>query len=502
VILESIITTLDDDGAVRIAPMGPEVSDGFDHFVLRPFQTSRTYANLRRTRQGVLHVTDDVELMARAAIGQFEQVPRHRPAPVIHGVILEDACRWYAFEVESMDDREPRASLYCRVVGEGRQRDFLGFNRARHAVVEVAILVTRLALVPPDTVLAEMRRLEPLVEKTGGPAERRAFGLLRQFVYEHCDLHVRAPSRLHFGLFSFGNPGRQFGGVGVMVAQPALHLIIRPADAFTTSGPLADELFTCAQRCCDVWGLPGLPSCRIELESAPPRHVGLGSGTQLACAVVTGLGAWYRRPPLSPEDLARATGRGRRSAVGTYGFVHGGLIVESGRLPDDVLSPLERRLAVPAAWRFVLVECDQQAGLAGLDEQQAFAQLPPVSDAVRLAMREEVERHMIPAVVAEDCQAFGDSVYRYGHRAGLSFAAVQGGPYNGPYVTGLVEEIRALGYMGVGQSSWGPTVFCVVENDDVAERLKRELLSRRHGEHLDILITSADNRGAVVERSE
>jgi hypothetical protein len=184
VILESIVTTLDEDGSVHIAPMGPEVSDDLDHFVLRPFQTSRTFANLQRTRQGILHVTDDVEFMARAAIGRFEQPPRHRRAPVIQGVILEDACRWYAFEVEAIDDREPRAVIPCGVVAAGKLRDFLGFNRARHAVVEAAILATRLAFLPMDKVLAEMRRLAPLVDKTGGPAERRAFALLSQFVSE------------------------------------------------------------------------------------------------------------------------------------------------------------------------------------------------------------------------------------------------------------------------------------------------------------------------------
>jgi beta-ribofuranosylaminobenzene 5'-phosphate synthase len=321
-----------------------------------------------------------------------------------------------------------------------------------------------------------------------------------EIVDERCIVHVRAPSRLHFGLFSFGNFGRQFGGVGVMVARPTLHLTIGPADRFAASGPLADEMLACAGRCCEAWGFDSLPPCRIQLESAPRRHVGLGSGTQLAFAVATGLRAWYRRPALSPEGLARVTGRGRRSAVGTYGFVSGGLIVESGRLPEDALAPLQRRLEVPAAWRFVLVECHEREGLSGIDEQRAFAMLPPVSRATRHALIDDVERHMIPAVLADDCGAFGESVYRYGRLAGLCFAAVQGGPYNGPHAKQLVDDIRALGYTGVGQSSWGPTVFCVVENHDAADRLKHQLLRRGPTEPREILITPADNRGAVITR--
>ncbi|MHB8972013.1 MAG: DUF447 domain-containing protein [Pirellulaceae bacterium] len=182
VILEGLVTTLDEDGSVHLAPMGPDVTDSFDQLVLRPFRTSRTFENLRRTGQGVLHVTDDVELIARAAIGQLLETPSHRPAPLIQGAILEGACRWYAFQAGAIDERAARAVIPCRVVAAGRLRDFFGFNRAKHAVVEAAVLATRLSLLPRDFVDAELQRLAPLVDKTGGPAERRAFAILRQFV--------------------------------------------------------------------------------------------------------------------------------------------------------------------------------------------------------------------------------------------------------------------------------------------------------------------------------
>ncbi|MHB0960654.1 MAG: DUF447 domain-containing protein [Pirellulaceae bacterium] len=183
-ILEGVVTTLDQDGTIHVAPMGPDVADDFDHLVLCPFQSSRTFANLQRTGQGVLHVTDDVELVARAAIGQLVEVPPHRPAPIIQGAILEQACRWYAFQTESIDARAARAVIPCRVVASGRLRDFFGFNRAKHAVLEAAVLATRLALLPRELVENEMQRLAPLVDKMGGPAERRAFAVLKQFVSE------------------------------------------------------------------------------------------------------------------------------------------------------------------------------------------------------------------------------------------------------------------------------------------------------------------------------
>ena len=105
---------------------------------------------------------------------------------------------------------------------------------------------------------------------------------------------------------------------------------------------------------------------------------------------------------------------------------------------------------------------------------------------------------MIPALTQEDWRAFGESVYRYGYRAGDCFASVQGGPYNGPRLTALVEEIRALGIPGVGQSSWGPTLFCIVPDSATAESFVQELQRRHVGEDLDVQVTAADNQGAVV----
>src|SRR3954471_22034204 len=103
-LLESIVTTLDQDDTPHVAPMGPIVDAEFTRLLLRPYRTSVTYQNLKRTREGVLHVTDDVALFARAAVGQLVELPRLFPANAVRGVILEDACRWYAFRVVSIDD--------------------------------------------------------------------------------------------------------------------------------------------------------------------------------------------------------------------------------------------------------------------------------------------------------------------------------------------------------------------------------------------------------------
>ena len=185
-ILEGIITTLGADGRPNIAPMGASIDEpGREppaRMILRPFATTATYANLRRTGQAVFHVTDDVELLARAAVGSVDPLPAMRPAETVEGQILTDACRWYALRVGRLDDSGPRAEIEAEVVAWGRLRDFFGFNRAKAAVVEAAILATRVHLLPPEAILADLARLAVLVEKTGGRAEKSAFAFLEQYV--------------------------------------------------------------------------------------------------------------------------------------------------------------------------------------------------------------------------------------------------------------------------------------------------------------------------------
>jgi hypothetical protein len=181
-ILEGIVVTLDAAGTPNVAPMGPRVDRPITRLVLRPFQTAQTYANLVARRQGVCHVTDDVELLAAAAIGQLEPQPLLATIDGFACPRLSDTCRWFAFQVESIDDSAERSTMHCRVVRRGEVRPFFGFNRAKHAVLEAAILATRVGILPASEIEAEMRRLSPLVEKTAGRAERRAFERLATYI--------------------------------------------------------------------------------------------------------------------------------------------------------------------------------------------------------------------------------------------------------------------------------------------------------------------------------
>lgn len=182
-ILEGLVTTLGADSQPHLAPMGPHVEGPeFQRFYLKPYRSSQTYANLRNHREGVLHVTDDALLIARSAIGPVEPFPMFRPAEQVCGVILADCVRWLEFRVIEIDESADRVTMAAEVVACGQGRPWFGFNRGRHAVIEAAILATRVHLIPRTTIESQMDALDVIVTKTGGPDELLAMRLLRDHV--------------------------------------------------------------------------------------------------------------------------------------------------------------------------------------------------------------------------------------------------------------------------------------------------------------------------------
>jgi hypothetical protein len=181
-ILEGIVTTQSPEGEINVAPMGPQVTPAMNRLVLRPFRTAHTYQNLKAHGEGVFHVTDDVLLLAQTAVGTLTPLPPMMPAQHVRGSVLLGACRYYEFRVLSVDDREERSRFEALVVHSGRLRDFVGFNRGKHAVLEAAILATRISLLPLPDIEAEFRKLSVIVEKTGGAQEKEAFAFLTEYV--------------------------------------------------------------------------------------------------------------------------------------------------------------------------------------------------------------------------------------------------------------------------------------------------------------------------------
>ena len=177
-IVETIVTSMDSSGAINFAPMGVEWGD--EIIVLKPFLETSTYRNVSATRIAVVNLTDDAMLFAQGAISSpaFPSLP----AAVIKGAVLEGACSWREIEVLAIDATPPRSRIEARVVHRGFRREFIGFNRARHAVLEAAILATRTHLLPAEQIRDEYARLQVIVDKTAGAREKEAMAMLTQYV--------------------------------------------------------------------------------------------------------------------------------------------------------------------------------------------------------------------------------------------------------------------------------------------------------------------------------
>jgi hypothetical protein len=158
--------------------MGVEWGD--ESIVLKPFLETTTFRNLKQSGTAVVNLTDDAMLFAQGAISspQFPSLP----ATVVKGVVLEAACSWRELTVTSIDATPPRSRIESRVVHRGTRREFIGFNRARNAVLEAAILATRTHLLPAEQIQEEFARLQVIVDKTAGPREREAMELLTRHV--------------------------------------------------------------------------------------------------------------------------------------------------------------------------------------------------------------------------------------------------------------------------------------------------------------------------------
>jgi beta-ribofuranosylaminobenzene 5'-phosphate synthase len=282
---------------------------------------------------------------------------------------------------------------------------------------------------------------------------------------------VVAPSRLHFGLLSLpgnGSPIRHFGGVGLMVDRPGLTVRVEGANDWFADGPLASRALEFARRFVKSLPTSERRPFRIVVEHAPAEHSGLGVGTQLALAVARAIAFECGHADWNAVEMAQRVGRGERSAIGIHGFERGGLIVEGGKTAGESIAPLVGRFAFPADWAIVLFAPPGRTVWHGGRERDAFAQLGP-----NLTQTNELCRivlmGLLPALASADLDAFGEAVYEFNVRSGDLFAPVQGGCFASPEVAACVARLRLEGVRGVGQSSWGPTVFAITRRKDAEE---------------------------------
>lgn len=287
-------------------------------------------------------------------------------------------------------------------------------------------------------------------------------------------IFVEAPARLHFGVLDLGGRlGRHFGGLGAAIPCPSLLLEAAPAAHLSAKGPDAERAIEFARRFLAFHGR--LETGRLVIHKAIPGHAGLGSGTQLGLAVARAL-AEVHDLPTDPIELARAVARGKRSAIGTWTFALGGFIVEGGRrLGTDGIAPLLARFEVPSSWRCVVAVPPGPRGLSGEAETAAFEQLPAPANQEVERVSHLVLMQLLPALVEADLPSFGDALSAVQRITGAWFAGQQGGIFAPGPTQQLVADMASWGAAGVGQSSWGPAVYGLVDSGEAARELAERI---------------------------
>ena len=281
---------------------------------------------------------------------------------------------------------------------------------------------------------------------------------------------VEASARLHFGVLDLrGTLGRWFGGIGASTAHPTLLVSAAHADTLVVRGEDASRAGEFAAHFLAHHQLRG--GAAVHVHRTLPSHVGLGSGTQLALAVARALAELYG-VERDARALATAVGRGKRSAIGTWTFDDGGLVVEGGRRVDsDECAPLIARVPIPSTWRCVIAIPEGLPGISGAGEAEAFARLPPPSERDVERVAHIVLMSLLPSLADADLAGFGRALSEVQEITGRWFAPVQGGTFAPGASADLVRRLGEWGALGVGQSSWGPAVYGIVEGDDAAGHL-------------------------------
>ncbi len=330
---------------------------------------------------------------------------------------------------------------------------------------------------------------------------------------------VKAHARLHFGFIDpDGSSGRKFGSIGLAIDTPALMIEATPADGLSVTGKERGRVLALARRFLRHYNLR--QGAHIAVKTTIPAHAGLGSGTQLALSVAAALARLFSIQA-DVRDLAAVMGRGGRSGIGIAAFERGGFIVDAGRKTASsgecrVSSRLKQRgawsvertpptivrYAFPKEWTFVVAIPRVAHGLAGTAEINAFHRLGGRSAGAAGRLSRILLMQMLPSVLEGDPVVFGESLTTIQRIVGAWFRPAQGGTFATAQGAALIKAMSRAGALGVGQSSWGPAVYGLAKDREMAGSIMVKLGEVVPAQiEADIFPARAFNHGAAISLS-
>ena len=306
---------------------------------------------------------------------------------------------------------------------------------------------------------------------------------------------VATSARLHMGFFDLtGTAGQMFGGLGMAIDAPCTKISLVKSQTLTVEAESNENVDRIVENLLKSHHFPS--SFSLKILQSIPAHAGLGSGTQMALAIGAGLNQLFNLQ-LDVLQIAAAALRGKRSGIGIGAFAQGGFLLDSGK-QDNMIPSIAMRQLAPADWRLLLVLDASHAGLHGAAELQAFQRLKPAQASVRNMVIE----HMLPALQRSDLLAFGAYMQDLQAYNGEYFAPIQGGHYASHDVAQVLSWLQANGAPCVGQSSWGPTGFAILESQQHAEALLQQArLAFANKSNISFQIVRGKNTGAQITLS-
>ncbi len=294
-----------------------------------------------------------------------------------------------------------------------------------------------------------------------------------------------------------GNLGRLYGSLGLSVSTPSFEAIIEPGPSDIVVEPYDVSIKEFAEKSKSVLGM--VNGFTVRVMEKIPRHVGLGSGTQMLLGIATGL-ANLMDVEISVEELAIKLGRGTMSGIGTAVFKHGGFIIDGGISPNrKKLPPVITRINFPERWPIVLVIPSGIRGLNEDEEEIAFRKLGIQPEWIAEKISRLVLMKLIPNILEEDVWGFGEALSEVQRLVGTYFSGVQGGTFSNELTQLCIKTMLDNGAAGAGQSSWGPTAYGFTDSIKSAERIASALNDVLAGRGV-VLITNALNSGAIIRR--
>ncbi|MEM1845437.1 MAG: hypothetical protein QW558_01905 [Desulfurococcaceae archaeon] len=322
------------------------------------------------------------------------------------------------------------------------------------------------------------------------------------------NIFIKTPSRLHLGFYNFNRENIAYGGIGLAIDNPNIELIISKNNRLEIVNETNIELNDVVEKTVNTLEISGF---KLIVKSAIPRHIGLGSTTQLLLAISYGLSKLYGLK-YSVRELAVKLGRGYVSGIGISVFEKGGLIIDSGRrLDNNILREVETihdlplpiaRYSLPRKWFFILITPRVSKRISDEFEKQFLEKPFKIDDNLQCKLYATLLLELIPSVIRRDIVGFGKALSKIQYITGEYFSKYQYGLFCCRESEEAVNIMLSKGVYGVGQSSWGPTVYGLVDNYSRALKILRETLNELERRGIDVeysFISRPLNRGFRVK---